>query len=145
MENFQSYCLPKKSWLTTKALIFTLRWVLSLTSCDDTTNSDISNQQQKLERIEFKLSSNIESRKKLGAKYNKLLKYPKTKSNEWDIDRSLSGLYQAIIELDENIQKLEEDRLNTEKELNECKSNTQIFYAPNKPIDLDRWDHLLVK
>ena len=76
-------------------------------------------------------------------KYNKLLKYPKTKSNEWNINRSLSWLYLAIQKLDWEIEKLEVERLNDEEELNECKSNAQIFYVPNGPMALDRWDHLL--
>jgi len=145
MEKITNIEFPRKSWFTTRALILALWGALSFTSCDSATGNDVLDKQQELERIEFQLSSNIESRKELGEKYNKLLKYPRTKSNEWDIDRSLSGIYQAIVELDEKIQTLEEDRLNAEKQLNECKSNAQTFYAPNKPIALDKWDHLLVK
>ena len=145
MENLTTNETTKKSGMLWKTLTLALCGALAFgnISCGSTTQEDVRKQEQEIEGINFQLSSYIKSRKDLVEKYNKLLKYPKTESNKQDINRSLSGIHETIIEYDEKIRELGEDRLDATKTLNEYMAEVETFYAPNTPIDPNRWDFLL--
>ena len=135
----------KKSGLLWKALTLSLCAALALgnISCGKTTPKDVMKQEQKMEKINFQISNYIKARKKLAEDYNSLLAYPAAESNKRDIKLSLSGIYETIVEYDEKIQELSEDRLDAEKVLNDYTAEIESFYAPNTPIDPNRRDFLL--
>jgi hypothetical protein len=76
-------------------------------------------QQKKIENLSSQISDYINARKKLAEDYNKLLKYPKSKSNKNDINRSLAQIYEKISEYDEKLEDLAEDKLEAIDKLNE--------------------------
>ena len=135
----------KKSKGTLKLLTLLLCWALTVgnVSCGSKTPKDVMKQEQKLETINFQLSNYIKARKKLAEDYNSLLQYPVTESNKRDIKLSLSGIYETIVEYDETIQDLSEDRLKAKKTLNKYTAEVEALYAPDTPIDPNRWDFLL--
>lgn len=135
----------KKSWILLKALTLALCWTLTFgnISCGGPSPKDVMKQEQKMERINFQIANYIKARKKLVEDYNSLLAYPVTESNKWDIKLSLSGIYETIVEYDEKIQDLSEDRLDAEKDLNYYTAEVESAYTPNTPIDPNRWDFLL--
>lgn len=135
----------KKSWMLWKALTLALCGALTLgnISCGGPSPKDVMKQEQKMENINYKIANYIKARKKLAEDYNSLLAYPETESNKWDIKLSLSGIYETIVEYDEIIQDLSEDRLDAEKDLNYYTAEVESAYAPNTPIDPNRWDFLL--
>lgn len=145
MESFTTTETHKKSWFISKALGFTLCWVLTLTniSCGKATQKDVMEQQKKIENLSSQISDYINARKKLAEDYNKLLKYPKSKSNKNDINRSLAQIYEKISEYDEKLEDLAEDKLEAIDKLNEYIWNLEVNYTPNEPIDPNRWDFLL--
>ena len=145
MEKITTVETPRKSGLIWKTLTFALWVALSFSniSCWNTTQKDIMEQQKKLETIDRNISHYIEARKNLVADYNKLLKYPKTESNKSDISRSLAQIYEVIYDYDEKIQELAEDKLEAMDDLNKYISDLEASFAPNKPIDPNRWDFLL--
>jgi len=145
MEKITTVETPRKSGLIWKTLTFALWVALSFSniSCWNTTQKDVMEQQKKIENLSSQISDYINARKKLAEDYNKLLKYPKSKSNKNDINRSLAQIYEKISEYDEKLEDLAEDKLEAIDKLNEYIWNLEINYAPNEPIDPDRWDFLL--
>ena len=136
---------PKKTGMWWKALTLTLCGVLSLSniSCGSTTPEDVREQEEEVDRLNFQIASYITSRKQLVENYNKLLKQPKTEANKQDINRSLAGIYETIVEYDKKIRELRDDKLEATKTLHEYRADVETFYAPNTPMDPNRWDFLL--
>ena len=145
MEKLTTTDTPRKSGLMWKTLTLALCGALSLSmiSCWNTTSKDVLKQQKKVESLSFQISHYIDARKQLVEDYNKLLKYPKSKSNKYDINRSLAQIYEKISEYDEKLEDLAEDKLKAIDKLNEYIWNLEVNYAPNEPIDPNRWDFLL--
>ena len=145
MELLTTTQTPRKSGIMWKALTLALCGALTFgnISCGSKTPEDVREQEEEVERLNFQLESYIKARKELVANYNKLLKYPKTESNKYDINRSLAGIHETIIEYDEKIKDLGEDRLEATKDLHEYRAKVETYYAPNTPIDPNRWDFLL--
>ena len=145
MEKLTTTDTPRKSSLMWKILTLALCGALSLSmiSCWNTTSKDVLKQQKKVESLSSQISHYIDARKELVEDYNKLLKHPKSKSNKNDIKRSLAQIYEKISKYDEKLEDLAEDKLEAIDKLNEYIWNLEINYAPNEPIDPDRWDFLL--
>lgn len=112
-------------------------------SCCETTQEDVNKQQEKVESISFQISHYINARKQLVEDYNKLLRYPRTESNESDINRSLAQIYEVIIDYDKKIENLAKDRIEAIDDLNSYISDVEVNYTPNEPLDPNRWDYLL--
>ena len=145
MEKLTTTDTPRKSGFMWKTLTLALCGALSLSmiSCWNTTSKDVLKQQKKVESLSFQISHYIDARKQLVEDYNKLLKYPKNKSNKNDINRSLAQIYEKISEYDEKLEELAEDKLEAIDKLNEYIWDLEVNYAPNEPIDPNRWDFLL--
>lgn len=145
METLPTDVTKKKSWIAQKVVAITLSWILAFwnISCGNTTQKDVRKQQAKVENLSFQISHYISVRKDFVEKYNNLLKYPKNKSNENDINNSLSQLYEAITDYDKKIAKLAEKKIDAEIDLNEYKANLWSWFIPSWPIDPNRWDYLL--
>ena len=144
MERITTTEAPRKSGLVSKSLIaLSLCGILTLSSCWGTTEKDVLKQQEEVERVNFQISSYIDARKKLVKDYNKLLNYPKTESNKWDINRSLAAMRSTIIEYDEMIWELAEDRLEAIDNLNRNVADLDVAVSFDTPIDENRRDFLL--
>ena len=144
MERIITTETPRKSGLVSKSLVaLSLCGALTLSSCWGTTEKDVLKQQEEVERVNFQISSFIEARKKLVKDYNKLLNYPKTESNKWDINRSLAGMRSTIMEYDEKIWELAEDRLEAIDNLNRDISDLDVAVSFDTPLDENRRDFLL--
>lgn len=145
METLATHTTKRKSSIPHKAIAIALSWVLAFwnISCGKTTQKDVIKQQTKVENLSFQISHYISARKEFVEKYNNLLKYPKNKSNENDINNSLSQLYEAIADYDKKIAKLAENKIDAEIDLNKYKANLWSWFIPNWPIDPNRWDYLL--
>ncbi len=146
MENLTTIdTTTKKSGRLWKALALSLCTALTLgnISCGKTTAKDVMRQEQKMEEINHQIANYIKARKKLAEDYNSLLAYPVSESNKRDIKLSLSVIYETIVEYDEKIQELSEDRLDAERVLNDYTAEVEGVYAPNTPIDPNRRDFLL--
>ena len=135
----------ERRWITWKALTFALCWVLSLSSmsCGNKTEKDVMEQEKKVENLSFQISHYINARKWFVEKYNTLLSYPKTDANKSRINKSLSQLYDVIVEYDKKIEDLAEDKIDAEIDLNEYIANLGTNTLPNSPIDPNVWDFLL--
>ena len=112
-------------------------------SCWKKTHEDVAEQQKKVESISFQISHYINSRKELVNDYNKLLRYPQTESNKSDIKRSLAQIYEVIMEYDKKIEDLAKDKIDAIDDLNSYISDAEVNFAPNEPLDPNRWDYLL--
>ena len=107
------------------------------------TQEDVNKQQEKLESISFQISHYINARKQLVEDYNELLRYPRTETNRSDINKSLSQIYEVITDYDKIIENLAKDRIEAIDDLNSYISDVEVGYAPNEPLDPNRWDYLL--
>lgn len=112
-------------------------------SCGQSTPQSIMEQEQKIEEINFKLSNYIKARNELAKDYNKLRKLRRESNNKQDINLSLAGTYETILEYDEIIKELMEDKLESKKTLIEQTSDTETFFITSDTIPTDRWNHLL--
>ena len=134
MERLTTTETTKKYGILWKTLTFALCGALTLSniSCGSTTQEDVREQEEEIERINSQLTIYIKSRKE-----------SVEESNKQDINRSLSGIHEKITEYDEKIRELGEDRLDATKTLDEYRAKVKTFYSPNTPIDPNRWDFLL--
>ena len=136
----------KKIWflwknLATTALCCTL--IFWSTSCWKPTQKDINQQKQKVESLSFQVSHYIYARKDFVNQYNKLLKYPKSESNKYQIDNSLSQLLDIINDYDKKIEQLSKDKVNAQKNLNDKIKNSHIPWENHSSIDPNKRDFLL--
>ncbi len=143
MESLQTQTPKKKYWFPYKTITLAISGILAFWSCWKATQQDVLEQQKKVESISFQIEHYIKARKQLVEDYNNLLKYPKNKSNKNDINRSLAQIYEKISEYDEKFEELADDKLEATDKLNEYIWDLEVNYAPNEPIDPDRWDFLL--
>ena len=136
----------KKSTILHKALTSALYGALIFAnvSCGDSIPQSIMEQEQKIEEINFQLSNYIKARNELAEDYNKLRKL-RTESNKRDVNMSLAGIYETIVEYDERIKELTEEELENKKILTEYTTEEETFFIPNDTIPTDRWIHLLKK
>ncbi len=134
----------KKSDLIWKIFTLALCWALTLwnVSCGKATQEDIFKQEKKIETISFKISQYKKAYIELWNKYNELFKYPKTEDNKNDINRSLAQMYEKIQEYDEELRKLDGDKIRAIDKLNKLKADAEVNYAPNDTINTHRRDHL---
>ena len=132
----------KKSTTLRRALSSALYGALIFAnvSCGDSIPQSIMEQEQKIEEINFQLSNYIKARNELAEDYNKLRKL-RTESNKRDVNMSLAGIYETIVEYDERIKELTEEEIENKKILTE----EETFFIPNDTIPTDRWIHLLKK
>lgn len=142
MEKFTTTETHKKSGFMWKTLL-TLALCGALISCWKTTPKDVIKQQKKIENISYQISHYIQARKDLVVKYNKLLTYPQTESNKYDINESLTQMYEVISEYDEKIKNLSKNKLKAIDDLNEDIADLKVSFSPNEPLDPNRWDYLL--
>ena len=145
MEKLSTHTSEKRNKIAHKAITLALSGALILwnVSCGNITQKDIMKQEAKVENLSFQLSHYISARKDFVEKYNKLLKYPKTKSNEADINNSLSQLYEVIVDYDKKIANLAKNKINAEVDLNKDIANLWNWFSLKWPIDPDKWDFLL--
>lgn len=145
METLTSSTSVRKSWFNSKMLSLALWAALTFwnISCWNTTQKDVMEKQEKVENLSFQISHYISARKGFVEKYNKLLKYPKNKTNEANINNSLSQLYEVIVDYDEKIADLAEDKIDAEVNLNEDIANLWNWFNLKWPIDPNKRDFLL--
>ena len=115
---------------------------LSTASCWETTQKDINEQKHKVELLSFNIKQCINARKKIVNDYNTLVKYPKTESNQYEIDNHLSLMEEQIEEYDEKIKDFAEEKLDAEISLNEKIQDRWIAWV-HTSIDPNKRDYLL--
>lgn len=111
-------------------------------SCWKTTPKDVNDQKHKVELLSMNISHYINARKKLVNDYNTILAYPRTQSNEYEIDNHLCLLEEQIYEYDKKIKDLVEDKLDAEVTLNEKIEDRGTAWV-HSTIDPNKWDYLL--
>ena len=129
-----------KKFLTRTLLVGILG--LSTVSCWETTQKDINEQKHKVELLSFNIKQCINARKKIVNDYNTLVKYPKTESNQYEIDNHLSLMEEQIEEYDEKIKDFAEEKLDAEISLNEKIQDRWIAWV-HTTIDPNKRDYLL--
>ena len=145
METLSIKTSEKKNVFMWKLSMLALCGVLTFwnISCWKTTQEDVNKQQEKVEGISFQISHYINARKELVEDYNKLLRYPRTESNKYDINRSLAQMHEVIMEYDKKIENSAKERIDAIDDLNSYISDVEINFAPNEQLDPNRWDYLL--
>lgn len=118
--------------------------VLSLwiSSCWEITQKDIKEQKDKVELLSLNISHYIDARKKLADEYNTIYNYPRTETNQYEINNHLQLLARQIQEYDEKIEYLIGEKINAENDLTIKKEYEWAAWIL-APVDPDIRDYLL--
>ena len=115
---------------------------LWVSSCWETTQKDINEQKYKIELLSINISNYINARKKLVNEYNTILSYPKTEANKYEIDNHLCLLEEQILDYDEKIKDLVEEKIDAESDLTEKIEDMWTTWI-HSTMDPNKRDYLL--
>lgn len=127
-----------------KYVIFALAslWIVA-TSCWEVTQADVNRAQLEYQTINKQLAQAIDSREDIVKIYNTMLAKPVSTSEEqYNKNVSLWQRYDQILNFEEMIKKLWEDKARAKGKLEEYKVACAAQAAPNEPINERKWDFL---